>query len=413
MTKNPSGMVAATILIVLPATLLIIDNISGLGFIIAMFWGSYYLINKKTKTFPFNRDELLLFYSGLFLYLSAWITVWGKGVELESADRFLTLCMFIPVYFFFKKTQVNEKIVWLGLMLGVLITCAHASYEVFVQAPNLRAHGTTNPIFFGSMSLFMGLIVLMSLRRRDGWFWVVAPVIVFGLSVFTGILSGSRIVYIEVLVSTLWALWYIYKFVSKKATIASLTAFIIISISIYTFSSYVEQRIDRAVVNGASYLESNDINHKSRGTSTGVRFEMWKGAWMMFLENPVLGVGWGEYHTQLNKYIDQGKISSEAKMFHQPHNNYFSALSRGGILGFIGLLAALLIPLKVFYSRALDADPAYRCFAFGGVLLTSGFMVLALTADPFQSSKSILSFVFFNAVLMAMIQKIKEDKLKS
>ncbi|MBL7004915.1 MAG: hypothetical protein ISR69_12930, partial [Gammaproteobacteria bacterium] len=115
----------------------------------------------------------------------------------------------------------------------------------------------------------------------------------------------------------------------------------------------------------------------------------------------------------LNHYIEQGKISAVVKIFHQPHNNYFSALSRGGILGFIGLLAALLIPLKLFYNRVLDADPSYRCFAFGGVLLTSGFMVLALTADPFQSSKSIMSFVFFNALLMALVQKIKEDKLKS
>lgn len=412
MTKNPSGMVAATILIVLPATLLIIDNISGLGFIIAMFWGSYYLINKKTKTFPFNRDELLLFYSGLFLYLSAWITVWGKGVELESADRFLTLYMFIPVYFFFKKTQFNEKIIWFGLMLGVITTSVYASYEFF-ELGNHRAHGNTNPIFFGSMSLFMGLMVLMSFRRWQGWFWVVAPIVIFGLSVFTGILSGSRIVYIELLVSMLLILWYVYKFVSKKVTITGFIAVIAFFIALYVSSNYVSQRINLAVDSGKSYIQSSDVNHQSRATSTGNRIELWRAAWFMFLENPVLGVGWGEYHTQLNHYIEQGKISAVVKIFHQPHNNYFSALSRGGILGFIGLLAALLIPLKLFYNRVLDADPSYRCFAFGGVLLTSGFMVLALTADPFQSSKSIMSFVFFNALLMALVQKIKEDKLKS
>ena len=82
---------------------------------------------------------------------------------------------------------------------------------------------------------------------------------------------------------------------------------------------------------------------------------MWKAAVLMFLSNPLIGVGTGNYVPTMTAYVSAGKFPEVLLDYNQPHNIYFFALATNGLLG----LAALLY---LFY-RILN----WRCRYFGRV----------------------------------------------
>jgi len=405
LAKNLSGYFAVFMLIVFPISVLLIKDLPGLIFVIAMFWGAYYLLSNKYSISPISKDEQLFFMALIPLYVSAWISAYFNDAGIYHADRFLNLYMIIPVYYFIKKTDFNEKALWLGLFLGCITTVLYALYQS-VELGVLRVSGEVHSIFFGSMNVFMGGIALLSFKRWKGWVWMVFPPISFLVAAISAVLSGSRISLVILVAFLILHAVYAYKLVSKKIIISGAVLTIVALISVYNGSGYVKNRIDLAVTHTVSALQNKDtdVNELSHVTSEGLRFEMWKAAWRMFKENPVVGVGWGRYNEEVKIMIKEGFSPKVLVSKNQPHNEYFSALSRGGLIGFLSLLLVFLVPLSLFY-RQISLKNQNRHLAFAGFMYVLGFMILGLTADPFQTSRSILSFSFYTAVLMALMNK--------
>ena len=111
--------------------------------------------------------------------------------------------------------------------------------------------------------------------------------------------------------------------------------------------------------------ENYRVNGNIRNSSFLERIELWRGAWRVFCDNPLFGVGTGDGVDELHRRLQEegSQISDTEK---HAHNQYLSFLVSFGIVGF------LLISIAFFYAFrkiSLRRNPAY--FAIVLILLLS------------------------------------------
>ncbi len=120
------------------------------------------------------------------------------------------------------------------------------------------------------------------------------------------------------------------------------------------------------------------------------RFLLWEKTLRMVRDEPLLGVGPGQWKIVLPRY---GKIerwlndwpqSDPAEVIHQrPHNDYLWIMAETGCIGFI-LYVFFFILLFVYLGKILmhSSDDDRKIFIFGLLFAITGYMVIALFSFP-------------------------------
>ncbi|MGA9853564.1 MAG: O-antigen ligase family protein [Gammaproteobacteria bacterium] len=139
-------------------------------------------------------------------------------------------------------------------------------------------------------------------------------------------------------------------------------------------------------------------------TSLGGRFEMWRSAWHLFLDHPLLGVGTGAFQENTLQLVHARVIAPFAGIYDHPHNDYLNALSSCGIIGFTALLALLLLPAWFFIRAVHSAERVTHALGLAGALTVAGFAIYALTDTVFLHSMMITWYVIYLALFYALIQ---------
>lgn len=94
--------------------------------------------------------------------------------------------------------------------------------------------------------------------------------------------------------------------------------------------------------------------------SAMTRLSVWSAAVMLFLDHPVLGVGYGNYRALYANYIPSaipGKLDA--------HSIYFQMLAEMGIIGFVFFFALLIGLLVIFRTAMRDANHMAKIGAIG------------------------------------------------
>lgn len=86
----------------------------------------------------------------------------------------------------------------------------------------------------------------------------------------------------------------------------------------------------------------------------GLRYELWKAAWKMWLDHIFRGVGIGQFPVQL-KYYNTGSIPNFYLML-VTHNTYLQILAETGIVGFLIFILLILFTFKNFFKTKHIAD---------------------------------------------------------
>ena len=140
------------------------------------------------------------------------------------------------------------------------------------------------------------------------------------------------------------------------------------------------------------------------GTSVGLRFEMWRAAWHMFLEHPVLGIGTGAFYEDVQQMAGHGLIAPPVAQYDHPHSDYFDALSSRGILGLLALFALLGVPAIYFVRAVKSPEDTSHALGLAGLLLVCGFAIFGLTDTVFIHSMNISWYVIYIALFMALLK---------
>ena len=139
-------------------------------------------------------------------------------------------------------------------------------------------------------------------------------------------------------------------------------------------------------------------------TSVGQRFEMWRAAWHMFLDHPVLGIGTGAFYERAQQMAHRGLIAPATARYDHPHSDYFDALSSRGVMGLAALLALFLVPALYFVRALQSPEDTSHALGLAGLLLVCGFAIFGLTDTVFIHSMNISWYVIYIALFMALLK---------
>lgn len=137
-----------------------------------------------------------------------------------------------------------------------------------------------------------------------------------------------------------------------------------------------------------------------------------------FVEAPILGVGVDAFQAYLKHLVAQGSIHANVALFMHAHNQYLHSLATGGVLGLAGLLAILILPLRMFWKQARSEDEELSALGFAGVLLITGYAVYCLTDSLLYVPSSLQFYVFMLMALaylgisrMARLSALEQEKM--
>lgn len=395
-----------------PVLILTVDYAASVIFVL-FFILSLPVLFKALKHRDFSRDEKLLFYSCSLLLPVAMFTSWLGGYDdnaWNKMDGFLDILIAIPLYFLFKEKLKNTNTIWYGLLVAVIVCGLVAIYEKVYGSlyPGFgdRAKGTTHPILFADITLtmcFMLLLAATTLKKLNiKVIAVLGLVLLFGL--IAVILSQSRGAWVIVPVFMLFLFWQVKSRVSLKAINIGVLTIVITSLVAYVIpETGLQKRIETTFTNIEKYDQG-----KNKGSSIGTRFEMWKTAWMIFKENPLAGVGWGNYKESAMEKVEQGLVNKSAASWNHPHNEILSVMANGGLLMLFAMVVFYTVPLLLFIRLLKLKNPEIKALALAGVVLIVGYIGYGLSEAILERSLPTKFIAFYLALLLAQAYRLKE-----
>lgn len=124
------------------------------------------------------------------------------------------------------------------------------------------------------------------------------------------------------------------------------------------------------------------------------RFLVWDGAWRMFKDHPLVGVGPANFEDiYLSRYISP---LAKERLGHA-HNNFLHILAENGIVGFIGFIGMYSYILFYLYRRGREGNTV----ALGVFLATIALLIQGLTEYNFGDSAVIRMFWFLLGLAVA------------
>ena len=398
---------AAAIVFLVPLLVLNVKHGIGAGFIPLVVAG-FFVAAFPGDRGPLTREEKLLFFAVSILFVCVLVVTLSGGfnyVGFKRFGKFLPLLLVIPAYLFLRKLGLNLVALWYGLALGAIVTGCAALVEVGTGSS--RAQGPTNAILFGDVSLVMGFMALSGYGffRSQGRWWVFVPIAAIILGMTASFLSGARGGWIAIPALLLILLWSRFSQAAPRNRWLMVAGLIFVGAIIYSLSfTGIAKRIAPVFSEITNYSES-EITDPARASSVGVRLEMWRGAWAIFTEHPIVGIGWGNYRPAMEQQALQGLIHPWAATFAHPHSQYLSVLANGGLIGGMGMLLLFLIPLKLFFEAYREGSDSMRQLGMAGMLLVVAYMHFGLTEAILERNLSTSFLAFYLAVLSAAIHQ--------
>jgi O-antigen ligase len=210
-----------------------------------------------------------------------------------------------------------------------------------------------NPIWFGNVSaisLYASLVNFFLLGRGNR-IWA-SCLIINALGIF---LSNSRGPYLATLI--VFGVVFLPIFFKEKLKIVLPLLMIIIFGTVW-FTPEFKQKIFAIDDQIKSFFSSSEVK-----TSIGARLGMWRLSFEMFKDNPLLGVGTGDYELEIMRRTE-GSWSFLRK-YNQPHSIYFYFLALYGSVG-LGILGFLFF---LWFKESLKMIKEFG--------ITRGFGILA------------------------------------
>lgn len=281
----------------------------------------FYIIRRKERLFPFG--SLLLSQVAFLALLCIGIAYSGDsdyGQTKAWHFLYLNLLAFVGTMFF-----VNDfgrvKNILLSFALGTILLAVSGLYFFYYAGMTEFSFRLTAfnycPITFGRVSGIASLILLCSLfssgsKRR----WFLLPVL---LPVsYVAVLTGTRGVLVAFMVGVVALVILRLRRSPRAAILAACIAAIALFLAFhYAPSEYTE----RYRATQETLLQED-------------RLTLWKSAYEMFLQSPLIGSGTGAFHDYVNGWA------------YYPHNIFLEIGAELGLMGLAVFVVFLLLTLK-------------------------------------------------------------------
>ncbi len=368
-------------------------------------------VDFKTDFHRLKNNKLVI---AVFLYLLLHVIalLWTADMEsglytLRKQLKFL----FIPIFMLFVKRE-HVKYYILAFLASMSLSEIW-SYGIFfellplyggatlIDPIPLMSHITYNP-FLAIAIYFLSYYVLFDNSiSKFKKFTYIFFIVTMSINMFITGGRAGQVMYFAMLVVL------VFQYFPKNAFKALLiSSFVLISSTstFYLNSKIFSDRVDLAVAELSDYKN----NTKS---STGIRISAAINSWDIIKENPIIGVGTGDYRTEFIKSSDKNGLGltnfGDGIMTYNPHNMYILILVQFGLVGLLALL-------YMFYAQIKIATHSNEEFVRKiGIALPLLYLLIMLSDSYLMVHMTGLLFIFISSFVYKDYEADKQYRLKT
>lgn len=350
-------------------------------------------------------QAFLIFY---FIHLLGFI--YTENIDFAKSTMDKVKYILFPLFFLsFLDKRFSLRII-MAFILGVLLSVSISYLIYFNLIPNIlliggfeiyEAQGISATPFFNHLDHKIGIAIATSfllysilninsnLSRRKILFFIFL-IIYMTINI---VILGGRTGYILfiIMLFTVFILTY-KKNIMKTISISILIIFSLISI-IYSFSPIVKNESIQTQKALVRIIDNGDFN-----TSVGLRLGFTKYSLNVISENPILGVGTGDYMDEVRALFP--KKHSYLNVIAQPHNVYIKILLQFGI---VGLFTLFFIFYRIFTYKEYESIHNKNIM----IILTIGIMVVMLPGKFFGVFVLPMYMVITSVMITKKIRQIE------
>ena len=376
-------------LLILVAFFLPLTVFGGNLFAVLIFFLWLLKADFKTDFHKLKNNKLII---AVLLYLLVHVIalLWTADMEsglytLRKQLKFL----FIPIFMLFVKRE-HVKYYILAFLASMSLSVIW-SYGIFFELLPLyggatltdpiplMSHITYNPFLAIAIYLLSYYVLfdhsIGKLKKITYSFFIIT----MSINMFITGGRAGQVMYFAMLVVLVFQ--YFPKNTFRAVSISSLVLLISFS-TFYSSSKIFSDRVD-AVVTELTNYENN------KRTSTGLRITAIINSWDIIKENPIIGVGTGDYKNEFIKVTI--KNNSGLVMIYNPHNMYLLILVQFGLLG-------LMAMLYMFYSQIKIAANSNEDFVRKiGIALPLLYLLIMLSDSYLMVHMTGLLFIFISS----------------
>ncbi|HGO5814612.1 TPA: O-antigen ligase family protein [Mannheimia haemolytica] len=375
--------------------------------IIATLTFLYYRFKLKIK-WQLDKEDKYFIYALIGYFFSFVISAIFNGDGFREIDNPSRIILLIPLIFFFNFYPIKKEIIFHFIPIGSFLVGALALYQKFIlkwQKPfpdTMHIQAGNISILLGLFSITIAFYWFSEKKNRIATLYIVFAA--FGL--LASILSGARGGWIAFPFCFLLILAFNFRHINKKIiACCAILLTIILTLFIYKPEFGIQKRYQQAINDIYHYTEKGNKN-----SSLGARFDMWENALTAINEKPILGHGSSGYESFKQKQVQSKQMAKSTLRFNSLHNQYLESFVKRGIIGFIVLIAILVIPLAIFIKRLKTNDLTLKCIAVIGIIhiISHSFFFLS---QSFLAHNSGSIFYFFILILLYHLVRYKEKNI--
>ena len=281
------------------------------------------------------KDKVFLSFL-LFLTVSL-IGITYSENKIEGLKRTKLLINFPLIYFLFftfkLRFSIDEYRNFLKKLIeifiwGIFFLDAGGFLEFFILHKNVlipfRPLGL-NHLWAGNVNALAFLICFVEFyfeRKKI----LTIPLFIFLISMF---LTGARTGWMGFSISWLLLGFLISRFKKSAFTFISFLVFLGVTFMFMYKIGFVKERFHLVA------SEIKEYGKGIKGTSIGLRFEMWKASYYIIKKHFLFGAGTGDYQLEVKKLAKEKKVFPGIVRFNHPHNTYLFIWDTLGLAGLI------------------------------------------------------------------------------
>ena len=339
----------------------------------------------------------------------------GEIDDLDTPSRFLLL---VPVALVIARLRPAPGPWFLANAAGGALGGLLALNQVVVQGLPLASGLLDNPNKFAYLTTVSAVVCLAAMRLDQSDrppLYLLWPG--FALGVTALLLSSTRGAWLAFCMAL--GGWFVLSRSVRLRTRLLLLA-VVVGGAVLLASlegQVIAQRWTKIGTELSQYLDGN-----WQESSIGERFELWRGAAIMIGENPLAGVGLGEYNKHLQQLVAQGRLNPQIADHGHAHNEPLMWWAVGGLPGLIGMLGLLFGPLFYFVRHAARASrlggrngspaaPAlrrYQAGAIAGSLVATVTLVFCLFDAFFYIQFATVYYALTAYILIGLVEAYRQ-----
>jgi O-antigen ligase len=356
------------------------------------------------------KNNKLIIAVFLYLLLHVIALLWTADIEsglytLRKQLKFL----FIPIFMLFVKRE-HVKYYILAFLASMSLSEIW-SYGIFFELLPLYGDATlidpiplmshANYTAFLTIAIYFLLYYVLldpsieKLKKITYGFFIIT----MSINIFITGGRAGQVMYFAMLVVV------IFQYFPKNLFKAFLISFFIVLVTssvFYVNSKIFSDRVDSAVTELSDYK-----NHTK--SSTGLRISAAINSWDIIKENPIIGVGTGDYRTEFIKFSDKNELGltnfRNGVMTYNPHNMYVLILVQFGLVGLIALLYMFYAQIKI----AINSNEEFVRKI--GVALPLLYLLIMLSDSYLMVHMTGLLFIFISSFVYKDYEADKQYRL--